>query len=647
MHVRLENDELIYRSRFEVYQDGASESAFSMIVSELWSWIQRKEESRRRHNWKNICQVLSEAGQSEKFKNSGLAIPTGYRGGTSQDPYATALCVNSFTGVDGRRYWAMEYDEPDSRYMWRHWHTRVGLTANQENGTCLVNVYISYYDVQTYYGENAPEPTASVPNFVKNILKNKFKSHEDGYRARMGHINILTKPFYLKASSFDIAFTQSLLDPGRQIPLILIVTDWNGRPPVNDPEELADAVLGMANVYVLDWSDSKLREKSSELFQRGHASYSFRCFNDTLRIYQPQINLNDYYDSSRHQYFHKDRIESICEHDDAEHPNSSLYDELNRRLCLSVGRDERDVVDLNDLRRKNDQDRIKQNEALIRRSEQQLSELLQKMQRRKAEQEKAAASAPTTQDAAAQKRIETLENDIAVWEGLATAYDEEKTKLQTLVNQLQNENDSLKDDKEDLNGSLNSLNFRISTANSRADEAVKDKQELEKSSKELEKLCVSFADGLPDLLTMLEKLWGSKVVVLEEAKSSAEDFPGNRLDNRMEEYWEILKSVPTDLWDIYFGDDEFDSIDKEYQRRTGYELAITETGTTKADAGLVRQRQRTYNGRTIDITPHIKGKDKNPKTAFRLHYWADKENNQIVIGHCGGHLETSGTRRLH
>lgn len=101
------------------------------------------------------------------------------------------------------------------------------------------------------------------------------------------------------------------------------------------------------------------------------------------------------------------------------------------------------------------------------------------------------------------------------------------------------------------------------------------------------------------------------------------------------------------LWSLYFDDDVMScDVANEYRARSGYELALTEKKLTKADSKKMSERRRWYKGAEIDITPHIKGREKNPKFAFRLHYYVDRDGRRIVIGHCGAHLTTAGTQKL-
>ena len=81
----------------------------------------------------------------------------------------------------------------------------------------------------------------------------------------------------------------------------------------------------------------------------------------------------------------------------------------------------------------------------------------------------------------------------------------------------------------------------------------------------------------------------------------------------------------------------------EFQRRTGYELTFSESSATRARVDLMKMRERSYCGRTVDISAHIKGRSQ--KNSFRLHFYIDRENELIVIGHAGCHMKTAGSQR--
>lgn len=138
-------------------------------------------------------------------------------------------------------------------------------------------------------------------------------------------------------------------------------------------------------------------------------------------------------------------------------------------------------------------------------------------------------------------------------------------------------------------------------------------------------------ENLTQLLDLAKVLYPDRIVILPDAYRSAKKF-----DGILTEEWEILVAVATTLWDLCFKETVNDRLGSEFKKRTGYELARGESGTTCAMPNLMKLRKRMYKGKEIDISPHIKGR--NIKAAFRLHFYIDRDEEKIVIGHAGEHM---------
>ena len=149
----------------------------------------------------------------------------------------------------------------------------------------------------------------------------------------------------------------------------------------------------------------------------------------------------------------------------------------------------------------------------------------------------------------------------------------------------------------------------------------------------------SIPRDLTDLLKLARSIWPERIVVLPEAMDSAKSYDGN-----LAEEWDIVRSTATALYGLLFEDDGCEGqVADEFQRRTGYELTFSESSATRARADLMKMRERSYGGRTVDISAHIKGRSQ--KNTFRLHFYIDRENELIVIGHAGCHMKTAGSQR--
>lgn len=197
-----------------------------------------------------------------------------------------------------------------------------------------------------------------------------------------------------------------------------------------------------------------------------------------------------------------------------------------------------------------------------------------------------------------------------------------------------------------------------SDATAKVDELTRTVQRLEGEKRALERKAAQCAapsddDGaarvaeclqaiprdLADLLKLARSIWPDRIVVLPEAMDSAKSYDGN-----LAEEWDIVRGAATALYGLLFEDDDCEGqVADEFQRRTGYELTFSESSATRARVDLMKMRERSYCGRTVDISAHIKGRSQ--KNSFRLHFYIDRENELIVIGHAGCHMKTAGSQR--
>lgn len=195
-------------------------------------------------------------------------------------------------------------------------------------------------------------------------------------------------------------------------------------------------------------------------------------------------------------------------------------------------------------------------------------------------------------------------------------------------------------------------------ATAKVDELTRTVQRLESEKRALERKAAQCAapsedDGaarvaeclqaiprdLADLLKLARSIWPDRIVVLPEAMDSAKSYDGN-----LAEEWDIVRGAATALYGLLFEDDGFEGqVADEFQRRAGYELTFSESSATRARVDLMKMRERSYRGRTVDISAHIKGRSQ--KNSFRLHFYIDRENELIVIGHAGCHMKTAGSQR--
>ena len=226
------------------------------------------------------------------------------------------------------------------------------------------------------------------------------------------------------------------------------------------------------------------------------------------------------------------------------------------------------------------------------------------------------------------------------------------------IDGLRAENARLRADAEAWEEIATDQERSYSDATAKVDELTRTVQRLEGEKRALERKAAQCAapsdDGgaarvaeclqsiprdLTDLLKLARSIWPERIVVLPEAMDSAKSYDGN-----LAEEWDIVRSAATALYGLLFEDDGCEGrVADEFQRRTGYELTFSESSATRARADLMKMRERSYGGRTVDISAHIKGRSQ--KNTFRLHFYIDRENELIVIGHAGCHMKTAGSHR--
>ena len=650
--MRLENEHTHYRARFDMFAYERQDDVAPHILQVLYNWMCGKESKRSKggqRSWlldrledtafnyhAEYPDHVSTGCYTSKALLRGMSFPGGYDGGmaTGED---SKLCSMSFVGngdEDFPQYWAMDYDEPDGGLWARRWHTSVGIAS--EGRHCVVNVRITNYLDPRYVGNPPRQPNSTTPNFVRELVSLK------GFRTHVGNMVLSEQAIKLTLLNFKDGFVSSLTSDKRELPLILVATDNDGSLPVN-VRDLAYKVLGMARVFVLDYTDPDLRRQVRETFVHDQPSWEYRTGPGFVRVYRPHVSLSSTIDATRHRFFGREDIERY---------GKAFNDMLARSLTRSWAQDENDVVDILDV------------SALARRARN--AELRERLERLSESSRAAVAAGHARRDHESDASIEELrrlleerdraiddlEENNALWQTMAEDYasdlesatelaERERAKTQAQVAGYVAELAEKESDLSELRDQVSRLEYELKSARSQVGDLS---ERLGSASHALQSFegISHVPDRLSDLLELLPTIYPGRVCVLEEAKKSARAFDG-RYD--LDDELAILRSIPTVLWELYFGATSSDNISKDYQVATGFELALTEGSMTNKGSKYVKQRLRMYHGQGIYIFPHIKGRANDTKNAFRVHYYADAKRNVIVIGHCGEHLETAGTSK--
>lgn len=630
--MRQENDHVHYRAQFIIQPKGARESAFPHIVSILQQWLIRKESSRIQKGESDRIRRRIISSTKETYPNhpagedgcpisewllTGFETTKDYKGGASRTR-GSKLYSKSYAGAGTTRtpqYWAFDYDEPslDPDTPQRHWHTSVGITLIPKAGEsvitptspCVVNVRISNYMRKGFVGVEYEQPPANTPNFIPKLLD------LDGYEALVGSTLALDEPTYLESpEQFTEDFEKNLLDPSRGLPLLLVCTDRNGKTPMADVDEFAYTLRGVANVYVLDYRSSELRAELFRTFRKSTPSYEYRCGCGMTRIYFPNVDLENAYDSSRHRFFTQKAVEEY---------GDEFVNIIARSLVGNLPIGSHFVVstgDIDSVRAHEDTERLRDRVAELK---------SQRLQHEKAVSEQA--------ETVPKKVYEAAVHDSEEYEALAQEFSDEYDRIKEENEQLASDADRLESLQHEYESQIANLHYQLDRRN--ASQAATPQLQENDSLYEFNKR----PHSLEDTLELFSQCCPDKLVVLPEAIRSAKDYGTVDPDDE----WELLWSIPYVLWELEFNTSDTSSLAENYRSATGYELALTETKQTKNDAEMMTLRKRKYRGEEIDITPHIKGKG---RSHLRVHFYFDRERRLIVIGHCGEHLTTAGTSRL-
>lgn len=226
----------------------------------------------------------------------------------------------------------MKYDEPDSSNRFRHWHTSIGMVA-ENDGCCQLNLKISYYTIPSYVGRSLPGPDPNTPRIAKNL----FGVSE--YQAFIGETIVRTKCNYLTCKGFN-DFAEKLVSTQRDLSLILVTSGERGIYPIANLDKLARSLVGIANVYALDESNGYLKAMRFNLFSHDTPAYLYNCGKSTLRIYRPRVDPSDS-DGARNRLFITcGRLKNY---------DYSISNVLNRSLARSYLKGRSEVLDTRDI----------------------------------------------------------------------------------------------------------------------------------------------------------------------------------------------------------------------------------------------------------------------------------------------------------
>jgi hypothetical protein len=432
-----------------------------------------------------------------------------------------------------------------------------------------------------YIGPEPEAPVASSPRIVSYLVSSRDCD------AMAGTDTLAAVPERLRVG-MGRSFADRLSDKNRCCPLVYVARDSISGESRVDTRRLARLLAGTAIVVVADSTELD-RELESTI-----ESNAYRCFNGAVRVYWPGVNVECESEGRRHRFYTKAKIEQLG-------PvvvEDEIVKALARRSLVPVPVPIWSVDDV-----------------LARQREHRLAELREQGgQQNQVEMLKLFEETNSA-------LTETLRESEQAFDELRAHHERDESEHEHALRAAQFQRDAAQAELREKSDALDRVN------NARKQFAV-------------------LPTELPEMLEWLEGLYGDKVVFTEAAKKSAKAAAIGDVRAELPQVWKLLWSVPNVLHGLLFDGAKSGSLPKAFHNSTGFELAMSEGSTTNKDRKLARQRVVDYHGSSLDMSPHIKYGDAPPR-CLRVHFAPYREGEQqiVVVGHCGDHQETAGTRR--
>lgn len=142
-----------------------------------------------------------------------------------------------------------------------------------------------------------------------------------------------------------------------------------------------------------------------------------------------------------------------------------------------------------------------------------------------------------------------------------------------------------------------------------------------------------------DSLTLAAQFWPDRLIVLDQAYTSAEAF-----DGPAEEPFTHLQALACILWPLVF-EENSNHPAQNFAERTTVPMTM-KVNKRQLDKAFFDEYHLTYKGQTRDFHAHTKGANFRRGQSLRIHFFFDREERKIVIAHCGDHLTNTMTPHL-
>jgi len=185
-------------------------------------------------------------------------------------------------------------------------------------------------------------------------------------------------------------------------------------------------------------------------------------------------------------------------------------------------------------------------------------------------------------------------------------------------------------------------------------ESLKENAELKARLSGCEKLIFELESGLTaacdssvpvtvgEAVENAARRYASRLIIPPKAKDVAESWPYQKNPRCAAHAVKMLDAVARTLYGMKFESPDGYIDPLQFQRLTGYELAMTERRQTKRNPALDALRSCRYEDGNVSIYAHLK-KRISRNLQMRIYIGFVEDERKIFVGHVGPHMATSQT----
>lgn len=477
-------------------------------------------------------------------------------------------------------YWTCKIVEtPESKrdIAPRQWTTEIGFKPLSQY-KAQISCVISYKDYPDSIKESEDNPKPNIPGIVRILQSDRKLICSNG-------IDKLTfKPKLLKSGDFK-DFWERIINPERSIPYIYVSPNTE----INT-SQLATMIGGNAIIYYAN--DPEVYNEMRDVWFS-----AYQCENGGIRIYMPNVDVEDDSDPFRHRYIKNTDIERLgCE----------KVMQILHRVIVKNSFVFCDYFRTEDCKRKKSVVfRQKRMSALLENHEKELERRNQKIEEVK-------------QNALSDKK----------------SYEKDISDIFDICTESEAENKELWEENEKLSDENKKLNFKISGLT----ECLKSKSS-DDNDQNLIELCnfiVKLENKDPkEVVEFLLPIYKDNIDFTEKGLKSLKDC-----EIPPDELFKALHYLSTTMHRLYLEKGSGD-IYKKFTEETGIEATRGEGSQTRKNKDCMDQRNDVYNEHPLVMEPHLKLSNHQ-----RIHFAFCDEEEKVVVGWCAGHLATSATKNL-